>query len=184
MIVQDVHDRALVFLDGVYLGVINRDDPSEIEFSVPQGGARLDVLVENMSRSNYGNYMLDNKGVTVGIRHGQQYLFNYDIRTMPMDDLQKLSYESFSGVPSGPAFYRSVFTVDEPGDTFVKLAGWTKGFVTINGFNIGRYWHIGPQKTLYVPSTLLKKGENEIVVFELHKAEKAEVEFLDHAELG
>ena len=38
----------------------------------------------------------------------------------------------------------------------------------IYGFNLGRYWSEGPQKRLYVPSPLLKEGENEIVIFELH----------------
>ena len=49
---------------------------------------------------------------------------------------------------------------------YVKLSNFTKGFVTINGFNIGRYWEIGPQVTLYLPASLLNVGENEIVVFE------------------
>lgn len=55
---------------------------------------------------------------------------------------------------------------NKPFDTFLKLENFTKGFVTVNGFNIGRYWEIGPQKTLYVPRSLLKKGQNEFIVFE------------------
>ena len=35
-----------------------------------------------------------------------------------------------------------------------------------NGFNLGRFWNIGPQKKLYIPAPLLKKGDNEIVIFE------------------
>jgi beta-galactosidase len=31
---------------------------------------------------------------------------------------------------------------------------------------MGRYWQVGPQQTLYVPGCWLKKGVNEIVVFE------------------
>ena len=27
----------------------------------------------------------------------------------------------------------------------------------MNGFNLGRYWTIGPQKTLYIPKHLLFK---------------------------
>jgi ABC-type multidrug transport system fused ATPase/permease subunit len=42
----------------------------------------------------------------------------------------------------------------------------TSGTVMVNGFNIGRYWEKGPQKSLYVPASLLKEGENEIVIFE------------------
>ena len=45
---------------------------------------------------------------------------------------------------------------------FYYLQGWKKGIVVINGFNLGRYWSIGPQKTLYVPAPVLKKGENQV----------------------
>ena len=65
-------------------------------------------------------------------------------------------------------------------DTFLKLDNFKKGFVLINGFNIGRYWEIGPQKTLYVPASLLKKGKNEIIVFESDGLKgKWEVELCD-----
>jgi beta-galactosidase len=49
------------------------------------------------------------------------------------------------------------------------MRGWGKGIVFVNGHNLGRYWHIGPQQTLYLPSVWLKKGRNEIEVFELLK---------------
>lgn len=40
--------------------------------------------------------------------------------------------------------------------------GWSKGVVFINGKNLGRYWSIGPQQTLYVPGPWLHKGDNEV----------------------
>ena len=51
-------------------------------------------------------------------------------------------------------------------DTWLDFSGWGKGFVLVNGFNIGRFWEIGPQKTLYIPGPLLKNGKNEIIIFE------------------
>lgn len=36
----------------------------------------------------------------------------------------------------------------------------------VNGINIGRYWAVGPQQTLYLPGCWLKKGKNDIVIFE------------------
>ena len=67
----------------------------------------------------------------------------------------------------------------------MKLSDFTKGFVTINGFNLGRYWEIGPQQTLYVPASVLRDGENEIIVFESDglKGEPV-VEFVDKPILG
>mgnify|MGYP002509122260 FL=1 len=77
-------------------------------------------------------------------------------------------------------FYRGKFTIDEAKDTFLNTDNFTKGFVMINGFNIGRYWEIGPQKTLYIPASLLNEGENEIVIFESDGIKGSpEVEFVD-----
>ena len=55
--------------------------------------------------------------------------------------------------------------------------------IWINGFNLGRYWEIGPQKALYVPGPLLKQGENEIIILELHKLSGDSIEFTDVPEL-
>lgn len=41
-----------------------------------------------------------------------------------------------------------------------------KGVVLVNGFNIGRYWEIGPTLSLYISKSFLNVGENEIVIFE------------------
>ena len=82
-------------------------------------------------------------------------------------------------------FYKGKFTIDEAKDTFLKTDSFTKGFVTVNGFNLGRYWEIGPQQTLYLPSSLLNEGENEIVVFESDGLKgKPEFELVDKPILG
>ena len=82
---------------------------------------------------------------------------------------------------SGPhllAEFPGAFPVDEPIDTFLTLPGWTKGVAWLNNFNLGRYWHRGPQQTLYVPAPILRKGRNEIVILELHGQRQPEVEFV------
>ena len=56
------------------------------------------------------------------------------------------------------------------------MENWGKGIIFINGINIGRYWKVGPQQTLYIPGVWLKKGENKIVIFEqLNDNAKTEV---------
>lgn len=57
------------------------------------------------------------------------------------------------------------FSLKKTGDTFIDMRGWGKGIVFVNGINLGRYWEIGPQQTLYLPGCWLRKGENRIVVF-------------------
>ena len=184
LIIQKVRDRALVFIDNEYKGVIDRWKNNTISFAVPKKGVQIDLLVENMGRINYGPRMNDPKGITEGVRFERQFLFDWTMYPLPMDNLQSLSFEGNAEKPNGPAFYKGAFNVDEIGDTFVELPGWVKGFVVVNGFNLGRYWEIGPQETLYLPGPLLKKGENEIIVFELHGPEVQEVFLIDTHKLG
>ncbi|RAP74647.1 glycoside hydrolase family 35 protein [Paenibacillus montanisoli] len=173
--IQEVRDRALVFVDGVCQGVIERaKTPQSLTIEVPAGGARLDILVENMGRVNYGPYLRDCKGITEGVRLGFQFLFDWAIRPLPLEDLSQLSFANGAGSPDvsaeGPRFYRGTFQAVACADTFLDLNGWTKGVAFINGFNLGRYWSKGPQRTLYVPAPLLREGSNELVLFELHGA--------------
>lgn len=91
--------------------------------------------------------------------------FNWNAYPLPMDNLEKVAYSTEMPAESS-VFFRGSFEIEIPCDTFVKLESFKKGFVTVNGFNLGRYWEIGPQQTLYLPASILKKGKNEIVVFE------------------
>ncbi len=80
-------------------------------------------------------------------------------------------------------FYKGTFFADASYDTFLRTYNFKKGFVMLNGFNLGRYWEIGPQKTLYVPRSLIKKGENEVAVFESDGLKgNSKIEFTDKLE--
>jgi len=182
--IKDVHDRALIFLDGRYIDVIYRNDKGKKVFLDLSGGnSTLDILVENMGRVNYGPYLKDYKGITESVRLDYHFLFGWTIYPLPLEDLSKLCFDDAS-VPAISSFYKASFNVDEVADTFVELDGWVKGVVWINGFNIGRYWNIGPQRTLYVPAPLLRKGENEIIIFEVHEPQNLTVKFTDKPVLG
>ena len=183
LIIEDLHDRALVFIDGKFKGVMHRNDKQpSINIRVPREGISLDILVENMGRVNYGPYLADRKGITKGVRIGQQYIYNWTIYTLEMDNLESLKFVEKTSCEF-PCFFRGEFEVDEPCDTFLKLSGWTKCVCYINGFNLGRYWKIGPQQALYVPGPLLKKGKNELIVFELEGMQEPVVEFTDKPSL-
>lgn len=186
LVLQDCRDRALVYVNDEFMGVIERWDPSKkVSFAVPEGGATLRILVENMGRINYGPFMLDRKGITEGIRHGNQFLFGWNIYPLPLEDVAPVSFDGKEAEPGYPGFYRAVLPIEgQPADTFLRLDGWNKGTVYVNGFHLGRYWKRGPQQTLYIPAPLLRQGENEIVVFELHGTEKRELTFTDRPELG
>jgi len=181
---HEVRDRAQVFVDGVPLAVFERETGDEITtLAIPPEGITLDLLVENMGRVNFGPGLLDRKGIAGGVMLDWQFQFGWEVYPLPLDDLSRLEFNP-AVANQFPAFFRGTLKVDAPADTFLSLPGWTKGVAWVNGFNLGRYWNRGPQKTLYVPAPVLKNGDNQILIFELHGTEKFEVEFLDHPDLG
>lgn len=182
--IQEVHDRAVVFVNGEKKGVVYRDRENEPIMIGAKDGETIciDILVENMGRVNYGPSLRDNKGITEGVRLGLQFLFDWKIYPLPLDDLHKLVYRP-TDCTDGPVFLKGEFEVEECADTFLKLDGFSKGVAYINGFNLGRYWKVGPTKTMYVPAPLLKKGKNIIEIFEVDGTESTTVEFTDTPEL-
>ena len=182
--IQDIHDRAQIFLRGDPVAVLERElHQNTVDIEIPSTGAQLDILVENMGRVNYGAGLADRKGITDAVLLGQQILYSWKIFPIKLDDLSKLEFSPVKEL-TGPAFFRGTFQVDEPCDTFLALPGWTKGVAWINGFCLGRYWKRGPQKTLYLPGPLLRSGENELILLELHAAEQAIVSLVEQPDLG
>ena len=181
LVFTQLHDRAHIFIDGKPVALRERSRRmDEVKIGLEKGEKiRLDILVENMGRVNYGPKLFDKKGIVGGVRIGQRFHFGWQHYSLPMEDLSRLEYEKESG--EAPAFYKGVLNIEnEPCDTFLEPCGFEKGIVIINGFNLGRYYNsAGPQKTLYVPAPILRKGENEIIVFETDRAEAPTVTFRD-----
>jgi len=192
--IQGLRDRALVFVDNTYAGVLQRNvdgSSGSVPVSTNKSQATLNILVENQGRINFGSHLLDRKGITDGVLLDGQFQYNWTMFTLPMDDLTK------KGIPFShtvdrdtqvPSLYRGSFHISRQKgvlDTFLSFPGWTKGFVLVNGFNLGRYWTIGPQQTLYVPAPVLKEGLNEIILFELSSpAEHLSVVSTAYPDLG
>ncbi len=180
---ESLGDRAQIYINRDLAGICYINENLEIKFSAKKGD-ELTVLTENMGRANFGAKMMRKKGIAGRCLIDSKIHFGWNVYPLPMDNLQKLTYTENTPKEKS-VFYKGSLNIDEAKDTFLKLQNFTKGFVTINGFNIGRYWEIGPQQTLYVPASLLKKGENEIVVFESDGIKgDAEVEFCDTPVLG
>ncbi len=185
-----IHDRAVVFMDGLPKGTFERSrhaDKVTVELGREES-VKMDILVENMGRINYGPEMRDRKGM-VGIRFGQQNHYGWDMYplTMEPEQLAKIPFRAKSGEGiEKSSFLRGTLMIEgEPRDTFIRLDGFHHGFVAVNGFNLGRYYNdAGPQKTLYCPAPMLKAGANEIVVFEMDTCDRNEIEFTDMPELG
>lgn len=201
MYVKNVHDFADVYFDGEKKTSIDRTlysvegkttlkdvifkkkkgESSPFLMPALSGERKIGVLVDTMGRVNYGENMLDRKGIS-DIYLGIQRLMNYDVWTLPLDNLDKLKYSS-SVKKEEPVFLKGSFKTDSKADCFVHLDGFNRGCVYINGFNLGRFWKVGPQKSLYLPGTLLK-DENEIIVFNIGGYSKPTVSITDKHNLG
>jgi len=182
-----LHDRAHIFINGELVGQRERSRRNDEVFLELKDGetAKVEILVENMGRVNYGLKLFDQKGIVGGIHLGQRFHFGWDHYSLPMEDLSGLKWNEASPC-NVPTFYKGILTVDgEPKDTFLKTENFTKGCVFVNGFNLGRFFNpAGPTKTLYVPAPLLKQGKNEIIVFESDACTEPVVEFLAEPDLG
>ncbi|MBR3767286.1 MAG: beta-galactosidase [Clostridia bacterium] len=180
---ETLGDRAQIYINDTLIDILYINDSLETEFSA-KAGDTLTVLCENMGRTNFGSKMMRKKGIAGRCLIDDRIHFHWDVYPLTMDNLDKLEFNNEDFCEKS-AFYRGYLTVDECKDTFLKLDNFKKGFVTINGFNLGRYWEIGPQKTLYAPASVLKEGENEIIVFESDGLKGApEIEFCDKPILG
>jgi beta-galactosidase len=174
-----VHDRATVFADGERLGddlvIRGRGRP-----------VRLEVLVENLGRVNYGHALGGHKGLLGPVLVDRRTVQGWE--SVPVALQEWSTSELECAVSAGPAggtagFAAATLVVDEPADTFFALPGSGRGLLWVNGFLLGRYWDIGPQVTLYCPAPLLHAGANTVTVLELER-HGGVLELRDHAELG
>lgn len=180
---RGLKDRAQIFTDGepkaTYFREMKDEDLVEIKVDSEM---QLDILAENLGRINYGPHMKEFKGVTQGVWLGASYgnyVHGFTNYALPLTNLEKLSFKQGECETNQPTFLKSTFEITNPKDTFLKVDGLTKGIVFLNGFNLGKYWEIGPQVTLYVPASLLKEGKNELIVFEQHNVKDASFTLMD-----
>jgi beta-galactosidase len=128
----------------------------------------LEILVEGMGRINFGQYLIDRKGITERVTLNGMTLMNWKIYKLPMNWKFVYDLRSSGKVLNKPGiFFKGDFSILATGDTFFDISNYKKGMVWVNGHNLGRYWDIGPQRRLYCPATFLKLGMNEIIIFDL-----------------
>ncbi|MBE5795254.1 MAG: beta-galactosidase [Clostridiales bacterium] len=165
----DAADRAQIMLDGKIIATLyDRQLLSPVKFDQPipvRKGAQLDILVENLGRVNY-SYKLEKqrKGIDGAVVINDHQRYGWDIRCVDESVMRILPTAKAEG--HGPQVYDLCFEVDQAADTWLDLSGWGKGVVQLNGFTLGRFWHIGPQKRLYIPAPLLKEGKNFLRILE------------------
>ena len=190
-------DRVIVYVNNTKQGVIDTiyETPAEVTLSLNPGD-QLQLLVENLGRVDYWslasytfNALLDPyKGIVGNVTVGDRVLTGWETFSLPFDSAPAPSATS-QNTTSGdlPVLYSGSFYVNATSsnstgsptvedtmalDTFLAVPNGIKGVVWVNGFNLGRYWIVGPQQSLYLPGMVLKPGAmNEVVVLELEPTE-------------
>lgn len=184
---NEPHDFAQVFVDGKYIGKIDRVKNEKTLMLPPvEKGAELCIRIEAMGRINFGRAIKDYKGITKEVTisaemDGHEASWNLKNWTIvPIPDNNETAVKALSvGTETSKrtrqhaklltkaGYYRGHFTLRKPGDTFLNMEAFGKGQVYVNGHAIGRFWNIGPQQTLYLPGCWLKQGRNEVIVLDV-----------------
>ncbi|KAL5279145.1 GLB1L family protein [Megaselia abdita] len=190
-----IHDRAYVYINGHFMGVLSRESQLNTIPLMSGFGETLQILVENQGRINYG-LANDFKGILSDVFVDNQILENWNMTTFPLESYNSI-VDYINGerhipitnselIDNGPTIFFGQFQItNKILDTYLDTEGWGKGIVFVNGFNLGRYWPIvGPQITLYVPKEILAKGPNHVVVIEYQKmSDSSEMTLTDEPKL-
>jgi beta-galactosidase len=173
-------DRAQVFLnEALKLTQYDKELGQKETFELTEEDMTMDILVENMGRVNYGPRLKQqSKGITDGVFLNGAYRSGWTHYPLPLDNIEDVDF-SKPYKENTPSFSLFELEIDQKADTFIDMTGWGKGAVFVNGFNLGRFWEVGPQYKLYVPAPLLKDGVNLIVVFETEGKVKEKLTFTD-----
>ena len=172
IVMTELHDWAVVFINGKQIGKLDRRrGDNTVELPAFKSTARLDILVEATGRVNYGKAIIDRKGITekVELSNGKNLseIKDWLVYNFPVDYKFQRAMKFKAGKINGPGWYKGNFTLNKPGDTFIDVSRWGKGMVWVNGYNVGRFWKIGPQQTLYIPGAWLKPGKNEVIILDV-----------------
>ena len=182
----DANDRAIFFTnEKPFLTLYDREILEEHKMNPPvQTGDKIQILVENMGRVNFGLRLeKQRKGIDGAVQINEHQHYYWREYCLPMKDLSGLDFEQ-PFQEGAPGFFEFYFEAEEIADTFLDFTGWGKGCVFVNDFNIGRFWEIGPQKRLYIPAPLLKKGKNRILIFETEGRYRNTISLYDTPDLG
>jgi beta-galactosidase len=188
--IDEVRDRAQVFLNRQGIGVLERDHHDRSITLPGTGRGALELLVENQGRVNYGPRLGEQKGLIGTAKVNGEPLRQWETLPLDLSDIAPAA-EALRSRPvttatilAGPAFARASFDLREPRDLFLDTVGWGKGIAWINGFCLGRYWSRGPQRTLYVPGPALREKANELIILELHASSGTRACFVPAPDLG
>lgn len=175
----EVRDRAHVWVDDELIAILERR-AHDRSVEIPAG--RLRVLVEDQGRVNYGERLGEPVGLIGPVKLDGRPVMNW--RILPLPFQVPPDVPDGDTTPAGARWVRGAFQLEEPADLFVDATGLGHGAIWVNRFNLGRFWNIGPQRTLYLPAPVTRTGENTLVVLELEPREATLPSFAPDLQLG
>ncbi|MBD8899985.1 beta-galactosidase [Rhodanobacter sp. DHG33] len=177
-----VRDYATVSHGGRYVDYVSRvkhaglHTDNKLRLPASQGDASLEILIDSFGHVNFGQAMADRKGLVGGAQLDGKPLEDWEAVSLPLDDTWLASLRPLGSKPARPGvFFKGVLSLAQTGDCYIDMADWAKGYLWINGHLLGRYWSIGPQQRLYCPAPWLRAGDNEVLVFDMHRTEAAAI---------
>lgn len=178
--ITNVRDYAIVFINGKRIGILDRRLNQDSLFLDIAEECKLEILVENMGRINYGEFLNDNnKGITKAVFFDGQEVLNWKMFRIPFSKFPEFE-SSENTMFFTPVIKKASFDLPEIGDTYLDLTNWGKGVVWLNGHNLGRYWNIGPTQTIYIPAPWLKQKDNELIIFDELKYDVFEISCIEN----
>ncbi|MDN6161815.1 MAG: beta-galactosidase [Atopostipes sp.] len=182
--IVDANDRCQIFVDNEHLATQYQHEIGEdIPVEDPKENSELSILLENVGRINYGHKLLadtQRKGIRTGVMFNHRFINHWTQYKIDFSKVKDIDFNK-KWEEGKPSFYKYNFKLEEKEDTYIDLSQFGKGIVLVNGFNIGRYWDIGPTLSLYVPKHLLNEGKNSIVIFETEGKYSETLDLLDQA---
>lgn len=167
LVLNGLHDYAQVYIDQKLVGVLDRRlGTTTLQLPRQDHASTLDILVENTGRVNYSQIIrTERAGITGTVTIGSKVPRSWEIYSLPMDDLSHL--RMLPEPCTGPCFYRSELTASVPADTYIDTRSLHKGQLWVGTHNIGRFWSVGPEYTLYVPGVWMNHGKTPVTFFDL-----------------
>jgi len=171
-----LHDRAHVFIDGRLAGIVGRDEgvPETLEITAERGTLRVDLVVESMGRINFGPHLGERKGVLGGVWWGNRFVNDWRAYPLALDMIggavaAACALDRDTTGADGLSFRQLALDVasDEAGaDANISTSRRGRGFLWVDDAMLGRFWHIGPQQSLYCPGPLLGAGAHTVTIIE------------------
>ncbi|WP_426663395.1 beta-galactosidase [Rhodanobacter aciditrophus] len=178
--IDGVRDYATVFHGGRHVDCISRVKHPKLRagntLRLPAGRdeAPLEILVDSFGHVNYGHAMADRKGLVGEVHLDGKPLEGWEVFGLPLDEAWLAALKPLTGKPARPGvFFKGTLSLAQAGDCYLDMADWAKGYLWVNGRLLGRYWNLGPQQRLYCPAPWLRVGDNEVLVFDMHRTEGA-----------